>query len=1325
MALDTSKALVEPSPAMRIDEVALARYLQSHVKDFVADSVLTFQFSHGQSNPTYLVKAGRSSYVLRKKPPGKVLPSAHAVDREYRVLAALQGTAVPVPRTVLLCEDSSVLGTPFYLMEHVKGRIYADPSLPGVEPAGRARIYEGMARTLAALHSVDPAAVGLAGYGKASGYNRRQVWRWGQQYLKSVQGEPMTEMVRLMQWLENHIPAGDDNPSVTRISHGDFSLDKLVAARLDNLVLAEGDPGRVLAVLDWELSTLGDPLADLAYNCLPYVMPSVSRGFVMGAVHAGRPAGGTTTLGDPLVDLAYNCLPYVMPSDVPSLPSLPRPLPPGIPQEQDYIRMYCEARGIAYPLQADWPFYLALSLFRLCSILAGVGARAAQGNASSRIAGQVGADSVVRSLALTGLRIVGEAPAPARAAAHAVLTGTPQEPYVNPRHPAARPDPNRMYEGNPLEEYANPSTAWQSAAGKAEQALREVDNLLPATASGTATSNQKIQRAYQGALGKTSTAGAAGERRSVPSAQAGTPQEPYANPSKAYQAAARSSAAAGAQRRSATPQVGCGCGDPTCKCSTPDAANCACACHADKRKRSTLNGTPQEPYANPGSTYQSVVNKTAGAAAGQQRSGSGRVLLGTPQEPYANPSPAYQAAAGAAQQAPSSAGLKSGTQHGAGAESALHSGGRSEEQRRRASDFLTASGADLSCGCGHSGCNCKDPAADTPRCGCGGGASSEQCLAGTQHALQQRGSGEGGAAAAPAAAAAGAGCACGNPACGCGGLGTRCSQGAPGCGPCRATGRGAGGASLARNPTAAAGKPARISGATADGGVIGASGEFVGEGLAGVGRGEPLPTGAGGAAGASNAIQGPRISEETAEDGIIGASGEFVREGLRGVGSGEPLPTGHAQAISPGLGPSPRVQPILLKLKAFMEEHIYPAEAVLGAHAHSDKRWTIHPLQEELKEKAKRQGLWNLWLPADMARGLAPLMDLLGVQGAERAALLGPGLTNLEYAHCAEVMGRSLWAPECFNCSAPDTGNMEVLARYGSRSQQQRWLVPLLRGNIRSAFAMTEPAVASSDATNIQASIAKTPDGGYVLNGRKWWTSGACDPRCKIAIFMGKSDPSGPTHSQQSMVLVPMDAPGVTVVRPLPVFGYDDAPHGHAECNFEDVRVPGDSMILGEGRGFEIAQGRLGPGRLHHCMRTLGAAERALELMVKRAGDRTAFGASLYRHQSVRLDIANSRVELDAARLVVLEAARALDEVGNKAARGKIAAAKALAPTAALRIIDRAIQVHGGAGVTDVTPLAHMWAGIRTLRLADGPDVVHLETIAKLELSAVARRARL
>ncbi len=393
---------------------------------------------------------------------------------------------------------------------------------------------------------------------------------------------------------------------------------------------------------------------------------------------------------------------------------------------------------------------------------------------------------------------------------------------------------------------------------------------------------------------------------------------------------------------------------------------------------------------------------------------------------------------------------------------------------------------------------------------------------------------------------------------------------------------------------------------------------------------------------------------------------------------------------------TPKVAALQERLQRFLVERVQPSEpGYFAALDAGGSRWVVPPVIEELKAEAQPAGLWNLFLP-----------------DSEH----GKGLNVLEYAPLAEIMGHSPIAAEACNCSAPDTGNMEVLARYGSEEQKQTWLQPLLRGEIRSAFAMTEPDVASSDATNIRSTIARDGD-EYVLRGRKWWVSGAMDPRCRLLIFMGITDSEAERHRRQSMILVPIDAPGITIVRPLTVFGYDDAPHGHAEILFDDVRVPKENLLLGEGRGFEIAQGRLGPGRIHHCMRLIGLAERSLASLCRRALGRVAFGKPLAEQGTVREAIARSRIEIDQARLLTLQAADRMDKAGNKAARADIAMIKVVAPSMALAVIDRAIQVHGAAGVSADLGLASAWAGARTLRIADGPDAVHLETVAKLELA--------
>lgn len=393
---------------------------------------------------------------------------------------------------------------------------------------------------------------------------------------------------------------------------------------------------------------------------------------------------------------------------------------------------------------------------------------------------------------------------------------------------------------------------------------------------------------------------------------------------------------------------------------------------------------------------------------------------------------------------------------------------------------------------------------------------------------------------------------------------------------------------------------------------------------------------------------------------------------------------------------SDKVKALLAQVETFMDVHVYPIEAERSAFIHDqDNLWKVWPGTEAIKQKAREAGLWNLFLPHEYGAW-------------------SPGLTNLEYAPLAEAMGRVSWASEFFNCNAPDTGNMEVLAKYGTSEQQERWLKPLLAGEIRSAYVMTEPQVASSDATNIETTIRADGD-DYVINGRKWWSSGAGDPRCTISILMGKTDFEAQRHAQQSMILMPLDAPGVKILRHLPVFGYDDAPHGHMEIELEDVRVPAENILLGEGRGFEIAQGRLGPGRIHHCMRTIGVAEEAIEKMAKRLLSRVAFGKAVAEHSVWEQRIAEARIDIEMCRLLCLKAADMMDKAGNKAAQAEIAMIKVAAPRMALRIIDDAIQAHGGAGVSEDFGLAKAYAGIRTLRLADGPDEVHNRAIARLE----------
>ncbi|XP_026448563.1 probable acyl-CoA dehydrogenase IBR3 [Papaver somniferum] len=819
MASRTSDLLVQFQPDGELNLNSLGEYAKEHVHGFPSSPVKIGlkQFGYGQSNPTYLMEVSsteggtevvKKKYVVRKKPPGKLLQSAHAVEREFQVLEALGvHTQVPVPKVFCLCTDSSVIGTPFYIMEYLEGRIYLNPKLPGVTPEKRNAIYHATAKALASLHSVNVDSIGLGKFGRRNDYCKRQVERWGKQYMISTsEGKPPRDpkMLELASWLQQHIPLED---STGGLVHGDFRIDNLVFHPVED---------KVIGILDWELSTLGNQMCDVAYSTMPYVMDVTDD-------NTESPGGFEATR-----------------------------IPDGIPSLAEFLAEYCSLTGKPWPA-VDWKFYVALSLFRGASIYAGVYNRWILGNASggkrAQVAGKLG--TVVIDCAYT---------------------------YI--------------------------------------------------------------------------------------------------------------------------------------------------------RRKSVL---PDHP-----------------------------------------------------------------------------------------------------------------PSATNPK-------------------------------------------------------------------------------------------------------------QFA-----------------------------------TESEGLSKDSGKFV--------------------------PSRKILELRNKLLKFMETRIYPMESKFSELAQSNMRWTVHPEEENLKELAKREGLWNLWIPLDSAARAKKLL----FDDAERTPgngnnLFGAGLSNLEYGYLCEIMGRSVWAPQVFNCGAPDTGNMEVLLRYGTKEQQQEWLIPLLEGKIRSAFAMTEPQVASSDATNIECSISRQGN-SYIINGTKWWTSGAMDPRCRLLIVMGKSDFNAAKHKQQSMILVDMKTPGVHVKRPLMVFGFDDAPHGHAELVFENVRVPANNILLGEGRGFEIAQGRLGPGRLHHCMRLIGAAERGMQIMAQRALQRRVFGKLIAEQGSFLSDMAKCRVELEKTRLLVLEAADQLDRLGNKKSRGILAMAKVAAPNMALEVLDRAIQVHGGAGVSSDTVLAHLWVTARTLRIADGPDEVHLGTIAKLEL---------
>ncbi|KAL5158161.1 putative acyl-CoA dehydrogenase IBR3 [Glycine soja] len=840
MARNTADLVTQLNVAHHFPHDSLLRYCSSHVSGFPHPPThfTVSQFGHGQSNPTYLLEVGSHGslvkhYVLRKKPPGTLLASAHAVDREFQVLQALGAhTKVPVPKVFCLCNDPTVIGTAFYIMEYLEGRIFIDPKLPGVAPENRRAIYRATAKALASLHSANVDSIGLGNYGRRNDYCKRQIERWAKQYVASTrEGKPASypKMFALIDWLRHQIPLEDTSGATGGLVHGDF--------RIDNLVFHPTED-RVIGILDWELSTLGNQMCDVAYSCMTYVADIGHEKVREGMERSGLSEG---------------------------IPSLP-----------EYLADYCSLAGRKWPV-AEWKFYVAFSFFRAASIHAGVY------NRWVKVSKLVRDAVVVRALRYRGNASGGERARHTEVLANGLI-----------------------------------DTAWKFI-----------------------------------------------EHKSV------LPQHP------------------------------------------PSDAN------AQDYSKELVNG---------------------------------------------------------------------------------------------------------------------------------------------------------------------------------------------------------------------------------------------------------------------NDIQG------------LSNQGKFV--------------------------PSQKVLALRNKLIKFMEEHIYPMENEFYKLTQSDSRWTVYPAEEKLKEMAKKEGLWNLWIPIDSAvRARNLLFDGSNNYRSSDAndLLLGAGLTNLEYGYLCEIMGHSLWAPQVFNCGAPDTGNMEVLLRYGNKEQLQEWLIPLLDGTIRSGFAMTEPHVASSDATNIECSIKRQGD-SYIINGTKWWTSGAMDPRCRILIVMGKTDFNAVKHKQQSMILVDVQTPGVHIKRPLTVFGFDDAPHGHAEVTFENVCVPAKNIILGEGRGFEIAQGRLGPGRLHHCMRLIGVAERGMHMMIQRAVGRRTFGKLIAQHGSFISDMAKCRIELESTRLLVLEAADQLDRHGNKKARGILAMAKVAAPNMALKVLDMAIQVHGAAGVSSDTVLAHLWAAARTLRIADGPDEVHLGTIAKLEL---------